>query len=94
MNPIASLRSFAAGLFRRNGSAREIDEELRAHIAHRADDLVRAGMDRARAERQARIEFGGLEHYKEESHAALGGDSIRTFHWPWPSAPTPWSSEY
>jgi predicted permease len=79
MNPIASLRSFAAGLFRRNGSAREIDEELRAHIAHRADDLVRAGMDRARAERQARIEFGGLEHYKEESHAALGGDSIRTF---------------
>jgi predicted permease len=78
MNPIASLRSLAASLFRRSGSAREIDEELRSHIAHRADDLVRAGMDRARAERQARIEFGGLEHYKEESHQALGGDSVRT----------------
>jgi predicted permease len=65
-------------LFHRDGAAREIDEELRAHIAHRADDLVSAGLDRARAERQARIEFGGLEHYKEESGAALGGDSIRT----------------
>jgi predicted permease len=78
MNPIARLRQFAASLFHRNGAAREIDEELRSHIAHRADDLVSAGMDRARAERQARIEFGGLEHYKEESSQALGGNSIRT----------------
>ena len=78
MNPIAWLRSLAAHLFHRDGSAREIDEELRSHIAHRADDLARAGMDRAGAERQARIEFGGLEHYKEESREALGGNSIRT----------------
>jgi predicted permease len=72
------LRSLAASLFHRDGSVREIDEELRAHIAHRADDLQRSGLDRARAERQARIEFGGLEHYREESHAALGGNSMRT----------------
>jgi predicted permease len=78
MNSITWLRSLAANLFHRGSSAREIDEELRAHIAHRADDLARAGMDRARAERQARVEFGGLEHYKEESHTALGGDSFRT----------------
>jgi predicted permease len=78
MNPIAHLRSLATSLFHRDSSAREIDEELLAHIAHRADDLVRAGMDRARAERQARVEFGGLEHYKEESHQAQGGDSVRT----------------
>jgi predicted permease len=78
MNPITWLRSLAASLFQRDSSAREIDEELRAHIAHRADDLVGAGMDPARAERQARIEFGGLEHYKEESHEALGGNSFRT----------------
>ncbi len=78
MNPISYLRSLAASLFHRDGSAREIDEELRAHIAHRADDLARSGIDRARAERQARIEFGGLEHYKEESREVLGGNSIRT----------------
>ena len=79
MNPIAWLRSLAARLFYRDGSAREIDEELRSHIAHRADDLVRAGTDRARAERQARIEFGGLEHYKEESHQALSGSMFDGF---------------
>jgi len=78
MNPITWLRSLAARLFHRDSSAREIDEELRAHIAHRADDLARSGMDRAKAERQARIEFGGLERYKEESGEVLGGNAIRT----------------
>ncbi len=77
MNPIAWLRSLVASFFHRNAAAREIDEELRSHIAHRADDLVCSGLDRARAERQARIEFGGMEHYKEESHEALGGDAFR-----------------
>ncbi|HTW78981.1 MAG TPA: ABC transporter permease [Terracidiphilus sp.] len=78
MNPIAWLRSLATRLFRGSSAARDIDEELRSHIAHRADDLVSGGMDRARAERHARIEFGGIEHYREESHTALGGDSILT----------------
>ncbi|HUB52535.1 MAG TPA: ABC transporter permease, partial [Terracidiphilus sp.] len=73
MNPIAYLRSFANKLFSRN-QANEIDEELRSHIAHRADDLVRSGIPRARAERQARVEFGGVEHYKEESFQASGGN--------------------
>ncbi len=77
MNLKAFLRSLHRPLLSRDGAAGEIDEELRSHIAHRADDLVRGGLDRARAERQARVEFGGLEHYKEEGHAALGGDSFR-----------------
>jgi predicted permease len=78
MNVPARLRALAHSLFHRVGAAREIDEELRSHIAHRADDLVRTGMNRARAERQARVEFGGLEHYKEESREAQGGDTMRT----------------
>jgi predicted permease len=73
MNPIAYIRSLAAPILHRN-HANEIDEELRSHIAHRADDLVRSGFDRARAERQARVEFGGVEHYKEESFQASGGN--------------------
>ena len=32
----------------------EIEEELRAHIRHRADDLERSGLGRAEAERRAR----------------------------------------
>ena len=73
MKPAAWLGSVAAKLTGRDAEAREIDEELRSHIAHRADDLMRGGLDRSRAERQARIEFGGLEHYREESHQAARG---------------------
>jgi len=50
----------------------EIDEELRSHIQLRADDLVNRGMDRAAAERQARIEFGGHLKHKEEVREAAG----------------------
>ena len=50
----------------------ELEEELQDHLQHRADDLERSGMSRAEAERQARIDFGGFEHYREESHAAQG----------------------
>ncbi len=55
-----------------------MEEELGAHIAHRADDLERGGLSRAEAERRARIEFGGREHYREESYAALGGNFMQT----------------
>jgi predicted permease len=50
----------------------ETDEELRSHIQLRADDLERSGLNRAQAERQARIEFGGRERYKEECYEATG----------------------
>ena len=49
-----------------------MDEELRSHMQLRADDLERSGLDRAQAERQARIEFGGRERYKEECYEAMG----------------------
>jgi hypothetical protein len=54
------------------------EEELRSHIQHRADDLERSGLDRAEAERRARIEFGGQVKYKEECHDALGNNFIET----------------
>jgi predicted permease len=57
----------------------EMEEELRCHIQHRADDLERSGLDRAQAERRARIEFGGREKYKEEIREAAGGNFIATF---------------
>jgi len=45
---------------RRREAAAEMEEELRSHVQHRADDLERSGLDRAEAERRARIEFGGV----------------------------------
>lgn len=50
---------------RRRNFETEMAEELRAHVAHRADDLEASGMDRLNAERQARIELGGIETHKE-----------------------------
>ena len=59
-------------IFRRSPRTDEMDEELRSHMQLRADDLERSGLDRAQAERQARIEFGGRERYKEECYEAMG----------------------
>ncbi len=55
-----------------------MEEELRLHIEHRADDLERSGLDRAAAERRACIEFGGRGRFKEECREALGGNFFET----------------
>jgi predicted permease len=78
MNVLAYLRSLAAKFFRRSETADEMEEELRSHIQHRADDLQRSGLDRDEAEHRARIEFGGQEKFKEECHEALGGNLIES----------------
>lgn len=65
-------------IFRRSPRTDEMDEELRSHMQLRADDLERAGLDRAQAERQARIEFGGRERYKEECYEAIGSHFFET----------------
>ena len=56
----------------------DMEEELRTHIQHRADDLERSGLNRPEAERRARIEFGGHGRFKEECHEALGGNFFET----------------
>jgi macrolide transport system ATP-binding/permease protein len=72
MKILASVRTFLAYTFHRPGLEREMDEELRSHVQIRADDLERRGISRTLAERQARVEFGGYERYKEECREALG----------------------
>ncbi len=78
MRLLAYLRSLTARLFRRSKLEDEMNEELRSHIQHRADDLERCGLSRGEAERCARIEFGGEVRFKEESREALGGRFIDT----------------
>jgi predicted permease len=65
-------------IFRRSPRTEEMDEELRTHVQLRADDLERAGLDRAQAQRQARIELGGRERYKEECYEAIGSHFFET----------------
>jgi len=78
MKLLDSLRFRIATLFERSQINAEMEDELGSHIQHRADDLERSGVDRAEAERRARIEFGGRERYKEECHEALGGNLIES----------------
>lgn len=76
MSFMGFVRSFSAGIFRRSQVTIEMDEELRSHVEHRADDLERTGLNRADAERRARIELGSRERYREESYSALGGSGL------------------
>ena len=73
MKLFASVRSLASTLFQPSRISREIEDELRSHIQHRADDLARSGLPRTEAERRARVEFGGYERFKEECRDVLGG---------------------
>ena len=78
MKLLNSLKSISATLFRRSRVERDMDEELRSHIAARADDLMRSGLTRPEASRCARLEFGGYQKYKEEIRESLGAHFIES----------------
>lgn len=50
----------------------QLDAELRDHLERRAADLVGAGLSQAAAQRQARLEFGGLDSVKEDCRDVRG----------------------
>lgn len=66
------LASLGKTVFRRPQFEQEMAAELRFHIEERADHLIHKGMERKEALRQARLEFGAVESYKEECRAARG----------------------
>ena len=78
MKLVAYFRSLAARFLHPSETEDNLDEELRSHVQHRANDLERSGLSRVEALRRARIEFGGYEKFKEESREALGGNLIET----------------
>src|SRR4029453_9539002 len=53
-----------------------MEEELESHVQLGADALGRGRLNRAEAERRARIEFGGHVRFKEECREAMGGNAI------------------
>ena len=78
MKLLSYFRSIARKFYLRSRVENEIDDELRSHIQHRADDLERGGLDRGEAERRARVEFGGHLRFREDSSRAMGGSFIET----------------
>ena len=76
MSALAYFRSFATRFFRRSRTESELEEELQSHIEMRTNDLIRVGWDSTAARRQARIEFGSPESFKEECRDAIAGNFI------------------
>ncbi|HEV3458711.1 MAG TPA: ABC transporter permease [Thermoanaerobaculia bacterium] len=66
------MRSTLGAVRRRGKWESELDEELRGHLELRAADLVRGGLTPAAAARQARLELGASEAWKEQCRAAHG----------------------
>ncbi|MBN9662410.1 MAG: ABC transporter permease [Acidobacteria bacterium] len=65
-----------SALRRRQTWEAHLAEELESHIGHRADHLMARGVPEAEARRQARLELGQRETYKEQCREAKG------LHWP------------
>ena len=66
------LRFWVFTVLRRKHLENDMDAELNFHIEAYAEDLIRHGMAREQALRQARLEFGGLERTKAECRDARG----------------------
>ena len=70
MNPLPDLLERLKALFLRGRLERELDEELRDHVARETEARADAGSTDAR--REALAALGGVERVKEEVRAARG----------------------
>ena len=52
-------------VFRRTAGEEELNDEIQFHIEQRAKDVQRSGVPPTQAVRQARLEFGGTERWRE-----------------------------
>jgi len=59
-------------LLGRKAWEQDLDDELRLHIELRAADLMRAGHSKEAAARQARLELGSREKFKDQVRATAG----------------------
>jgi hypothetical protein len=66
------LHSLIRSLLGRASLESEMSEEISFHIQGRTEDLIRTGLSEEEARRQARLEFGGIESYKERCRESLG----------------------
>jgi predicted permease len=69
---LARLRSLVRSVFGRGRMEQDMAEEFGFHFERRIEDLTRAGVSPTEAARQARLEFGAREAYKDECREARG----------------------
>src|ERR1700728_2662749 len=69
------------GIFRRHRLADELSEEIRLHLDEHVERLMREGLSRHEAQRQAHIAFGNLAVIEERSREV----------WQWPTLESFWA---
>ena len=72
------IRSWTGATLGSTRMEREMDEEMRFHIEAHAAELVKRGVPREEALRQARLQFGGVETTKSECRDAVGVSFLDT----------------
>ena len=70
---LVRIRLWLASVLRRRRFDADLEDELAFHLRARAQDLRRRGVPPAEAERQARLELGSLEKYKDEVRDVRAG---------------------
>jgi predicted permease len=69
---MADLRYRLRALLRRNEVEKELAAEVEFHLEQETRKYLRAGLSPEQARRQARLAFGGVERFKEESREGRG----------------------
>ncbi len=59
-------------LFRRSAVENELEDELQFHLEQQVEKLVRSGLTREDALRRIRLEFGAVDHVKEDCRESRG----------------------
>jgi putative ABC transport system permease protein len=77
---LRQLRRSVDALIRRTRFEREMRDEIRQHLDDRTHDLIESGISPSDAARQARVEFGAMERYKEQCRDARGFAAFRPLH--------------
>lgn len=72
MSLFAKTRSWMRSVSHDSQLQRDMDEELRFHVASYVDDLVKGGLSREEAMRRARMQFGSADAHKEAMRVSLG----------------------
>ena len=71
-NALHRMRRRLRALFAKAELDREMDEEMRLHVAMESEELVRGGVSAEDAARVARLTFGGVESHKETARDSRG----------------------
>ena len=79
MNILRLIRARLTGFFRKEELERDVDTELRFHIAMRAQEHVARGMPPAEAAQLAQRQLGNVNSIKDACRDVIGGGGLESF---------------